>query len=179
MHGILRRCGNCGVEMQSVRRTKIYCSDACRKKAARGETDLDRKTASRWMIEHLLGLGLIGKIWPVYSWDQSPAIFSLVTTVQNALDELNAVALVSESEFSCAMKCWNIESSDGGTRLQAAIKAFYDARKDRRIREGYNPLRQGQRWPLILLHFFHAYADILTSRAVEYSFPRSIRLSSD
>ncbi len=145
MHGTLRRCANCGAEMQSLRSTKIYCSDACRKKAARGETDLDQQAACKWMVEYLLAMGLISKIWPIYSWDQSPAIFALSAPIQNAVDELNAVApdcgfnQVTKSEFTRAMSLWNIETTDDGAKQQAAIKAFYDARKDRRIRQGYTP----------------------------------------
>jgi hypothetical protein len=142
----MRRCANCGAEIESLRSTKTYCSDACRKKAARGETDLDRKVSSSWMVEHLFGMGLIGKVWPVYAWDDSPAIYVLMkTTIQNALDELNAVApdlgwkQVTESEFTRTMNLWKIETSDSGPKLQAAIKAFYDARKDRRLEEGYTP----------------------------------------
>ena len=136
----LRHCANFGAEIAGVRSTKTYCSDACRKKADRGETDLARKASSSWMIEHLLGMGLIGKLWPVYSWDDSPAIYTLMTTIQSALDDLNAVApdlgwnQVTESEFTRAMNLWNIETTDSGPKLQAAIKAFYEARKDRLIR---------------------------------------------
>ena len=149
----LRRCANCGAELQSRRSTKTYCSDACRKKAARGETALDQKAASKWMIEHLLGMGLIGKIWPVYSWDDSPAIYTLMTTIQNALDELNATARdcgfdqVTESDFTRAMNLWDIETSDSGPELKAAIKAFYDARKDRRIKKGCTPSDNGKLKP--------------------------------
>ena len=32
-----------------------------------------------------------------------------------------------------------IKSSDSGPKLKASIKAFYDARKDRRIAHGYTP----------------------------------------
>ena len=141
----LRHCANCGEEMEVVRSTKTYCSESCRKKAARGASDLDQKAASRWMVEYLLSMSLIAKIWPVYSWDDSPAIYTLMTTNQNALDELNAVApdlgwkQVTESEFTRTMNLWNIETSDSGGKLQAAIKAFYDARKDRRIGKGYTP----------------------------------------
>jgi hypothetical protein len=146
----MRRCANCDAEIESLRSTKTYCSDACRKKAARGETDLDRKVSSSWMVEHLFGMGLIGKVWPVYAWDDSPAIYVLMTTIQNALDELNAVApdlgwkQVTESEFTRTMNLWKIETSDSGPKLQAAIKAFYDARKDRRIGKGYTPSDKGK-----------------------------------
>ena len=137
----LRHCANCGAEMESVRSTKTYCSEACRKKAGRGNTDLDQKAASEWMVEHLLEAGLIRKVWPVYAWDESPAIFALMTTIQNALDELNAIALaqVTENEFTRAMNFWDVETTDSGAKLQATIKAFYDARKDRRIGKGYTP----------------------------------------
>ena len=136
----MRHCANCGAEMESVRSTKTFCSEACRKKAARGATELDQKAANRWMVEHLIGMGLIGKAWPVYSWNDSPAIYTLMTTTQNALDELNAMDpdcgfdQVSEAEFTRAMSLWNIETSESSPKLQAAIKAFYDARKDRRLK---------------------------------------------
>ena len=141
----IRHCANCGAEMEITRSTKTYCSEACRKKAARGATDLDQKAESRWMVEHLLSVSLIGKIWPIYPWDHSPAIYTLMTTTQNALDELNAIApdlgwkQVTESRFTRTMSLWSIETSDSGGRLKAAIKAFYDARKDRRIGKGYTP----------------------------------------
>jgi hypothetical protein len=32
-----------------------------------------------------------------------------------------------------------VETSNAGERLKAEIKAFYDARKDRRIKRGYTP----------------------------------------
>ena len=141
----MRNCANCGAEMESVRSTKTYCSDACRKKAARGSTDLDQKAASRWMVEYLRRMSLINRIWPVYAWDDAPAIYTLTTTTQNALDELNAMVAdygvnqVTEGEFTRTMNLWNIKTSDSGATLQAAIKAFYDARKDRRIGKGYTP----------------------------------------
>ena len=93
------------------------------------------------MIEYLRRMGLIAKVWHVYSWDDSPAIYALMTTIQNALNELNAMApaQVTESEFTRAMNLWSVESTDSGARLKAEIKAFYDARKDRRVREGYTP----------------------------------------
>jgi hypothetical protein len=146
----IRHCANCGAEMESLRSTKTYCSEACRKKAARGATDLDQKAANQWMIEHLLAMGLISKLWPVYSWDESATIFVLMTTVQNVLDELNTLASVcgynqvTEGEFTRAMNHWGIETTESGARLKAEIKAFYDARKDRRIRKGYTPTEKAE-----------------------------------
>jgi hypothetical protein len=73
--------------MQSVRSTKAYYSDTCRKKAAPGAGS-EQKAESRWIVECLRWLGLVVKIWPVYPLDPSPPIFALITSVEMALDEL-------------------------------------------------------------------------------------------
>ena len=86
----LRHCTHCGAEMQTVRSTKAYCSEACRKKTARG--GIEQQAESRWIVECLRRMGLVAKIWPVYTWDQSPAIFALMVTSQAAVDELNLSA---------------------------------------------------------------------------------------
>ena len=52
----LRHCTHCGAEMQSVRSTKAYCSDACRKKASRG--GIEQRVESKRIVECLAdGLG--------------------------------------------------------------------------------------------------------------------------
>ena len=84
---LLRHCACCGAEMTSVRSTKAYCSDACRKKVARG--GVEQQTESRWIVECLRRLRFVAKIWPVYSWDETPPIFALMVTPQAALGELN------------------------------------------------------------------------------------------
>ena len=83
----LRHCACCGTEMASVRSTKSYCSDACRKKASRG--GIEHLAESQWVVECLRRMRLVAKIWPVYSWDASPQIFALMVTPHAALDELN------------------------------------------------------------------------------------------
>src|SRR5262245_1424791 len=97
----LRHCAHCGAEMQSFRSTKAYCSDACRKKAARG-IDSEQRAESRWIVECLRRLGLVAKIWPVYSWDQSPPIFALMVSLEMALDELNLP--ITEAELNRALR---------------------------------------------------------------------------
>ena len=72
----LRNCAQCGAEMQSVRSTKAYCTDTCRKKAARG--GIERQAESRWVVKCLKRKGLITKIWPIYAWDKSPPVFALM-----------------------------------------------------------------------------------------------------
>ena len=69
------------------KRFNLYCSEACRKKAARG--GIEQQAENRWIVECLRRLGLVAKIWPVYTWDESPAIFALMVTPQAALNELN------------------------------------------------------------------------------------------
>ena len=80
---------------------------------------------------------LIAKIWPVYHWDTSRAIFALMVPREAALDELNLYgATVTEGELERALRDCGIESvSNAGDRLKSEIKAFYDARKDRRIKK--------------------------------------------
>lgn len=57
-------CQNCGAEMSITRRTKAYCSDACRK-AANREADSGRRAEAGRLIETLARLGHVGPIWPV------------------------------------------------------------------------------------------------------------------
>ena len=107
----LRHCACCGTEMASVRITKAYCSDACRKKAARG--GIEQQTESRWIIECLRRMRLVAKIWPVYSWDDSPAIFALMVTPQAALDELKLSGIpATEGELGRALQNCGIETSN-------------------------------------------------------------------
>ena len=138
------RC--CGTEMASVRSTKTYCSDACRKKAARG--GIEQEVESRRIVEWLIRMGLVAKIWPVYTWDDSPATFALMATPQAALGELNlSGSAVTEGELERALRDCDIETSNAGERLKAEIKGFYDARKDRRIKKGYTPTDNGESAP--------------------------------
>ena len=61
-----RHCTCCGNEMTIRRSTKAFCSEACRKKAARGGTTLEQQIESRRIVECLRRMGMISKIWPVY-----------------------------------------------------------------------------------------------------------------
>jgi hypothetical protein len=133
----IRHCAQCGEEMPSLRSTKTYCSDACRKKASRGTSDLQQ---SRWIVECLRRMGLVAKIWPVYPWDDSPVIFALIVTPNAALEELNGHGdAVAEGELERALRDCDVETSNAGERLTAEIRAFYAARRDRRFRQGYTP----------------------------------------
>jgi hypothetical protein len=103
---------------------------------------------SWWLFKNLRRNGLIGQIWPVYKWDDSPPILAMLdeSGADHAAEEMNAAfrrAGVAEeklptiSDYKRAMKDFDVAISleDAGQRLRAAIKAFYDGRKDRRIRK--------------------------------------------
>ena len=141
----LRHCACCGTEITSLRSTKSYCSDACRKKASRGGNDFDGVKESWWLFKNLRRNGVIGQIWPVYKWE----IFALLdeSGLGHAAEEMNEalrrvgvaeIELPTEAHHRRALKDFNvaISSEDAGQRLKAEIKAFYDARKDRRIKKG-------------------------------------------
>lgn len=138
----LRHCTHCGAEMQIARSTKAYCSDACRKRAARGNTNHHQ---SRWIVDTLKHIGFVAKIWPVYPWDNGPPIFALMAPSQAALEELNVQGhRFTEAEFERALKDSGLETANVGERVRSEIKAFYQARKDRRFRQGYTPTDNGK-----------------------------------
>ena len=133
----LRHCACCGTEMASVRSTKSYCSDACRKKTARGGTK--QQPESRWIVECLRRMGCIGQVWPVYPWDDLPRIHALIVPRQTALGELNlgSVPGITDADLTRALKnCDVADYTDCDKRLEPTIRAFYFARKDRRLRKG-------------------------------------------
>ena len=137
----LSHCKHCGADMQIARSTKAYCSDACRKRAARGNTNHHQ---SRWIVDTLKHIGFVAKVWPVYPWDNAPPIFALMVTTQAALEELNLLGNVTESELHRALKDGGVETTNAGERIKAEIKVFYQARKDRRFRQGYTPADNGK-----------------------------------
>jgi hypothetical protein len=114
-----------------------------------GGNDFDGVKESWWLFKNLRRNGVIGQIWPVYKWDDSPQIFALLdeSGLGHAAEEMNEalrrvgvaeIELPTEAHYRRALKDFNvaISSEDAGQRLKAEIKAFYDARKDRRIKKG-------------------------------------------
>jgi len=128
----LTQCKQCGADMEIVRRTKTYCSEACRKKATRGNTNHQQ---NRWIVETLKSVGFVAKVWPVYSWDRANAAFALMVPSHTALEELNVHGhAFTESELERALRDCGVEATNSGERVQAEIKAFYQGRKDRHFR---------------------------------------------
>ncbi len=71
-------------------------------------------------------------------------IHSLMARVARCLREAATAPAVQESG---ALKDCGIESANAGERLMAEIKAFYAARKDRRIKKGCTPSDNGKLKP--------------------------------
>jgi hypothetical protein len=134
-------CQWCGVEVALHRRTKAYCSDACRKAASR-ESDSGRRAQDDMLIEALGEMRYIAQVWPVYSWDMGPPILALTIPRQIALAEINLkIELgelksdqpIAEADLARAMRLRQV--ANYGEPIEAKhIDAFYRARKDRRFR---------------------------------------------
>ena len=54
---------------------------------------------------------------------------------------------VTEGELKRALKDCEVVTTDAGERLKGEMRAFYGARKDRRIKEGYTPSDNGNSEP--------------------------------
>jgi hypothetical protein len=87
----------------------------------------------------LRGSWLVGQLWPVYTWDDSPRIIALIVSKQIALDEFNHAKggePFSEAQFTRLLDIAQVVDYHAcGKVLEQAIKDFYRARKDRRIRK--------------------------------------------
>jgi hypothetical protein len=116
------RCEYCGREMPINRRTKRYCTDAHRR-AANREAASGRRAEDGRLVEIMAYLGLIGRIWPVYSWDDSPPVYALIVPrhlglaeVNRKLRELDADP-VSEADLLRAMRLKKSWTMATGSRL--------------------------------------------------------------
>jgi hypothetical protein len=142
------KCEHCGAEMSITRRTKTFCSDKCRKAASR-ESASGRRAEDGRLVEIMALLRLLGRIWPVYPWDTSPAVYALLVRRNLALAEVNLKLReldadpITEADLVRAMRRKAI--ADYGDQLVAELVAeFYRARKDRRIgRKSANTLGGG------------------------------------
>lgn len=47
--------------------------------------------AGSWhLIDEIRNRGLVGKVWPVFHWDNSPSVFGLIFPRRFVVDEINA-----------------------------------------------------------------------------------------
>ena len=121
-------CLMCGAPILQGRRTRRYCSDRCRK-AAQRTPDLE----TRGVFEELLARGFIGKVWPVYRWDETPAILGLLVPRAMAAAELG----LSDERLGAVLRAFQVREGNVEERL---IRDFYAARKDRKTTlPGQNP----------------------------------------
>jgi hypothetical protein len=117
-------------------RRQEYCTDKCRKAASR-VVEQEASDEEMEAIRMLRLLSYVGQLWPVYTWDDSPRIMALILPRHIALQDVNGYMKepISEAQFSKLLgTCGIVDYHDCGRVLQQAIKDFYTARKDRRIR---------------------------------------------
>lgn len=88
----------------------------------------------------LRGNKLIGQIWPVYIWDNSPAVDGLLVSEAYAFQELSAVSdtYFTPEQFKTVLSKYEIAPypspfTKGKSTEERLTKAFYASRKDRRI----------------------------------------------
>ena len=78
--------------------------------------------------------GLIGQIWPVYTWDKTPPVYGLIVGRDLALQELNGVSdtPVTERQLRTVLKSYGVAEGPIEPKL---IAEFYRNRLDRKIRK--------------------------------------------
>jgi len=122
-------CG--GVLVVRRKRSKRFCSNKCRMAAARA-----RAAEPDTLLAELRGLGVVGKVWPVYRWDKVPAVYALLVPRHHALEMFNEVRVgdepVAAAEFASRLR--RLEMHDYGDPIEARLIAeFRLGRKDRRV----------------------------------------------
>ncbi len=107
---------------------------------AGGERDLGEAKIGRHLspqeqayIHRLLtATGLVGQIWPVYRWDETPAVYGLIVGRDMALQELNFISQmpITERQLRTVLKKFGIAEGPIEPEL---IEEFYRKRRDRKI----------------------------------------------
>lgn len=129
------KCPVCRTLFQGQRSTKVYCSDACRK-AAKRATDQNHSARELEIRDHLMSIGFIGPLWPVYPSESRRVIALLVPRA-------TAAAELAISDDNLARVLRNLGIIEGN--IDRLIKDHYAARRNRRVdREealaGQNPV---------------------------------------
>ena len=118
-------CISCGAEFIPKRSTRLYCTDRCRK--ARDRAAANPPDATDYEIrDQLVARRLVGQVWPVYRWDNSPSVQALLVPLTIAASELG----ISEDRLSSLLRRFGI-AKDEVERQH--IEKFHADRKDRRI----------------------------------------------
>jgi len=133
------QCRVCGAELQRKRDTKQYCSDRCRKTAARAADNI-HSADDLILRDQLMARGFIGQLWPAYRWDDSPRFRGLLVPAAFVAAELEA----TEANLARVLRGFRIVEFKDDV-AQRRIREFYDSRKDRRVRrdEGLTRTKSG------------------------------------
>ena len=124
-------CKHCGKPLPRRKRGRPqqFCSDRCRK--AEGRSDgLD---SYRVLADEIIDRGFAGKIWPVFAWDDSPAIYGLIFPRRFVIDEINTdrEEPITDRELVAALRANGI--ADYYEQREARlIRDFHQTRKARR-----------------------------------------------
>jgi hypothetical protein len=99
-----RVCQQCGATFLAVRNSAFFCSDLCRKRAARAMPENPRPAA---IVRALQTLGLIGQVAPAYRSDPTPPTYALMVPRAVAAAEISrtfVAACVSPAEVAEALR---------------------------------------------------------------------------
>jgi hypothetical protein len=132
-------CKVCGSELQRKRGTKKFCSDRCRKAAARA-ANKSGSADDLILRDQLMARGFIGQLWPVYRWDDCPRALGLLVPAAFVVVELET----TEADLARVLRSFNIAEFKDDV-AEPKIREFYQARKDRRVRrdEGLTRTKSG------------------------------------
>lgn len=139
-----RTCHQCGTVYRSIRSTSLYCTPACRKKAARGTaaTGGPKAGPDTWgPITRALRIGgYVGRIGPLSSRSTQPITYGLLVDPDTARAELADLfnrrgwGLVSREEFAGALKVDGIQGFHIRSPEAAEEKRWKDRQRQRAAR---------------------------------------------
>lgn len=120
-------CESCGEPITARRATKRFCSDRCRKAALRADASNGAKDSAA-IRDELRRRGLVGRVWPIYAWDDAPTAYALLVPASHAAVELG----IAVADLRAALREHDVYGYEARVE-ERLIGAFYSARKHRRI----------------------------------------------
>ena len=125
-------CQHCGETFRARRVDARFCGARCQKASRRCDEDASTQ-GRRTMIWNLLRhTKLVARVWPVYTWDDTPTVLALMVPRRHAVLELNMLhdeAPIADGELAGILNERQVAQGHVEARL---VKEFYASRKDRR-----------------------------------------------
>lgn len=139
-----RSCRQCAAVYRSARSNSLYCSAACRKKAARGTAPTGGPKAGpqAWSVvgRLLLRGGFVGLIGPLSRRDLGPKVYGLTVEADTAHRELADLfnrrgwGILSRAEFDAALKADGVQGYSTRSPEAAERKRWQDRQRLRAAR---------------------------------------------